>query len=84
MLWAVSMVSGGGANTWVGHHGCSPVSTAPAYGGGFTPTNTLEGVSSPRKGLFRSKQGSDGNVPEVPLVMQSSGHPPETGLRELC
>ena len=60
MLWAVSMVSGGGANTWVGHHGCSPVSTAPAYGGGFTPTNTLEGASSPRKGLFRSKQGSGG------------------------
>lgn len=50
MLWAVSMVSGGGSNTWVGHHGCSPVSTAWAYGGGFTPTNTLEGVSSPRKG----------------------------------
>ena len=57
MLWAVSTVSGGGASTWVGRHGCCPVSLALAYWGGFTLTNTL---GSPRKGLFRSKQGSGG------------------------
>lgn len=55
MLWAVSTVSGGGANTWVGRHGCCPASIAQTYWGGFSLANTL---GSPRKGLFRSKQGS--------------------------
>ena len=62
MLWAVSTVSGGGANTWVGRHGCCPASIALTYWGGFSLANTWvlqgKGSSGASKDLGECSRGA--------------------------